>query len=168
VFDPSITRGLDYYTGVVFETFLEDLPGIGSICSGGRYNDLASLYTKHVLPGVGASIGLDRLMAALEDLGVTETIASPTVVLVLRLDEELTAHYHQLARTLRKNGIPAEVYPDAKKLGGQFAYAEKKGIPWGIVCGSEEYAASTVQLRNLRTRESVDGLSIADVIEKLS
>ncbi|HET6451389.1 MAG TPA: histidine--tRNA ligase, partial [Spirochaetia bacterium] len=101
VLDPSITRGLDYYTGVVFESFLSDLPDIGSVCSGGRYNELASLYTKQHLPGVGASIGLDRLMAAMEELHPEEKAPGGASVLVLFLEEPLLGEYHRIARSLR-------------------------------------------------------------------
>ena len=141
--DPSITRGLDYYTGIVFESFLGDLPDIGSVCSGGRYNDLASLYTKQHLPGVGASIGLDRLMAAMEELGLAEGAAARSSVLVLFLEDSLLARYHEIARGLRAAGITAEVYPEKKKLAVQFAYAEKKGISLAVVCGEQEAAAGT-------------------------
>jgi histidyl-tRNA synthetase len=164
--DPSITRGLDYYTGIVFETFLSDLPEIGSVCSGGRYNELASLYTKQSLPGVGASIGLDRLMAAMEELGLLAARGAAASVLVLFLDETLLAHYHELAQGLRAAGISAEVYPDKKKLAVQFAYAEKKGIPLALVCGGEEAQAGMVGLKDLRSHQSMDGLTLPAAMEK--
>ena len=166
VLDPSITRGLDYYTGVVFETFLDRLPEIGSICSGGRYDNLASLYTKEVLPGVGASVGLDRLVAALEELGLAQKEDRPTEVLVLNLDESLEGEYHRIAQAFRKAGLSAEVYPDNKKLGQQFAYAEKKGIPLGIICGESEHQEGVVNLRFLETRESVERISVEEAIRR--
>ncbi len=126
--DPSITRGLDYYTGVVFETFLSELPAIGSVCSGGRYNDLASLYTHQRLPGVGASIGIDRLMAAIEELGLEASATSAPSLLIACLAERLVGDYHKKAEAFREAGIPAEVYPEQKKLAVQFTYAEKRGI----------------------------------------
>jgi histidyl-tRNA synthetase len=164
--DPSITRGLDYYTGIVFESFLGDLPDIGSVCSGGRYNDLASLYTKQHVPGVGASIGLDRLMAAMEELGLAHEAASRASVLVLFLEDSLLAKYHEIARDLRGSGIAAEVFPEKKKLAVQFAYAEKKGISLAVVCGEQEAAAGTATLKDLRSRESFEGLRPADLSEK--
>ena len=164
--DPSITRGLDYYTGIVFESFLDDLPDIGSVCSGGRYNDLASLYTKQHLPGVGASVGLDRLMAAMEELGLADGAAARSSVLVLFLEDSLLARYHEIARSLRTAGITAEVYPEKKKLAVQFAYAEKKGISLAVVCGEQEAAAGTATLKDLRSRESFEGLKPADLSEK--
>ncbi|MDR1316434.1 MAG: histidine--tRNA ligase [Spirochaetales bacterium] len=155
--DPSITRGLDYYTGIVYETFLSDLPGIGSVCSGGRYNDLASLYTREKLPGVGSSIGLDRLLAALEELGQKERAESRTQVLIFCTNENDFARYHQAARVLREAGLNVEVYPEARKQAHQFAFAEKKGIPLGLFI-KPEAGENCVSLRDLHSRENVDGL----------
>jgi len=165
VLDPSITRGLDYYTGVVFETFLSGLPDIGSVCSGGRYNDLASLYTKQSLPGVGASIGIDRLMAAMEELGLLSVGASASSVLILCLDENLLSSYHGLAGSLRAAGVAAEVFPEKKKLALQFGYAEKKGIPLAVVWGEDEEKAGLVGLKDLRDRQNYP-LAPAQVTEK--
>jgi len=167
VLDSSITRGLDYYTGIVYETFLNQLPGIGSVCSGGRYNDLASLYTKEQLPGVGSSIGLDRLMAALEELGTLGTEAAGSQVLIFSMDSSLGTTYHRVAQALRTEGIAAEVYLAPKKMSAQFTFAEKKHIPWGIFLGPKEEAAGTLQLKNLETRETWDDLQISQVIEIL-
>ena len=167
VLDPSITRGLDYYTGIVYETFLTALPSIGSVCSGGRYNDLASLYTKQQLPGVGSSIGLDRLTAALDELGVQTSNRAPVNVLVLMQDAALTAHYYTLAARLRSAGLSCEVYPEAKKLTAQFGYAEKKSIPVGLICGQAEYSRGTVNVRDLNARKSFDDLSVEAGIEQI-
>jgi histidyl-tRNA synthetase len=164
-FDPAITRGLDYYTGVVFETFLGDLPDIGSVCSGGRYNDLASLYTREKLPGVGASIGLDRLMAALEELGLAFSGGAAPQVLVLLLDEGLLPEYHRLASGLREAGLAAEVYPEARKLAAQLKYAEKRSIPLAVIYGPEESARGQYTLKDLRDRSSREGLSAAALAE---
>jgi histidyl-tRNA synthetase len=166
VLDPSITRGLDYYTGIVFETFLSDLPGIGSICSGGRYNDLASLYTKQRLPGVGASIGLDRLMAAREELGLASAGPAMAGVLVVLPDEQLLGACQRIAAAFREAGIPAEVYPERKKPAVQFAWAEKKGVPLAVLFGEEEKGAGLVGLRDLRTRETFSGLTVQAAIGK--
>ena len=114
--DLSICRGLDYYTGTVYETFLLDLPEIGSVCSGGRYDNLAGCYTKQALPGVGASLGLDRLLAAMEELDLLPKTATPAPVLVLQFDASRLGDYQRIARVLRAAGIGAEVYPEAKKL----------------------------------------------------
>jgi histidyl-tRNA synthetase len=91
--DLSIARGLDYYTGTVYETFLADLPGIGSVCSGGRYDNLASLYTKQVLPGVGASLGLDRLLAAMEELKMLAQVGTPAPVLLVQFTADRLGDY---------------------------------------------------------------------------
>jgi histidyl-tRNA synthetase len=167
VLNPSITRGLDYYTGLVYETFLDELPSIGSVCSGGRYNNLAGLYTKEELPGVGASVGLDRLLAALDELGQASRKKSYTKVLIFQMDENLMGHYHKMAEEIRKAGLSCEVYPVNKKLGAQFKFAEAKEIPFGLICGSDEKAAGTVNLKNLTTRENYEGITLERVTEIL-
>jgi histidyl-tRNA synthetase len=154
--DPSITRGLDYYTGVVFETRLDALPEIGSVCGGGRYDELASLYTKKRLPGVGAAIGLDRLLAALEILGRAKLRPGYTDVLVLSIEEDWGPRYQELASLLRAGGLNAEIYPEKKKLALQFAYAEKKGIPLALIYGASEAEKGQFALRDLASRENHD------------
>ncbi len=166
VLDPSITRGLDYYTGIVFETFLTDLPEVGSICSGGRYNELASLYTKLSLPGVGASVGIDRLMSALEETGGLPSAPPGPAVLVLFLEEKLLPRYHAFASAMREAGISAEVFPEKKKLQAQFTYAEKRGIKFALIQGEDESAKGTVGLKDLRSRESWQDLKPAEAVEK--
>src|SRR5439155_14080341 len=99
--DLSIARGLDYYTGTVYESFLTDLPGIGSVCSGGRYDNLAGIYTKQVLPGVGASLGLDRLLAGMEELKMLPRIATPAPVLLVQFSADRLSDYEKMARSLR-------------------------------------------------------------------
>jgi histidyl-tRNA synthetase len=163
--DPSITRGLDYYTGIVYETFLTELPAIGSVCSGGRYNDLASLYTKEQLPGVGSSIGIDRLIAGLEELGKLGAAPRGADVLILCQDEKLLGHYHAVAESCRKAGLMAEVFPQGKKLPVQFTYAERKSIPYGLIIGETEKAAETVNLKNLASRENHDGMALEAAIK---
>lgn len=165
--DPSITRGLDYYTGIVYETFLTDLPSIGSVCSGGRYNNLAGLYTKEELPGVGSSIGLDRLIAGLEELGLLKDAPQGADIIVICQDEKLLGYYHRIAESFREAGFKVEVFPQAKKLPAQFTYAEKKSIPYGIFAGQAEYGSGTINLRDLKTRESFDKISVADAILRL-
>lgn len=132
VLDPSITRGLDYYTGLVYETFLTGLPSIGSVCSGGRYNNLASLYTKEELPGVGSSIGLDRLLAALEELG-SPILADRSSAQVLIVSEDKDASYAsdvRIADELRRNGISCDVYPfTVKKMKAVYDYSDRNHIP---------------------------------------
>ncbi len=154
--DPSITRGLDYYTGIVYETFLNDLPSIGSVCSGGRYDNLAGLYMKDRVPGVGASIGLDRLIAGLEQLGITEKKGSYVDVEIFNTDDSLCVEYQKLAGLLRAKGYSVEVFPEAKKIVQQYGVAEKKGIKWGIMMSAEQCASGKFLLKNLQTRETVD------------
>ena len=166
--DPSFTRGLDYYTGVVYETFLDDLPAIGSICSGGRYNDLATLYTKEQLPGVGSSIGLDRLLAALEELNspLLQDIASSDVI-ILNQDERSRPHYHKFAALLRKAGVRCDIYLAQKKTVAQFKYAELNHIPYAILFSEQDIALGTCTLRNLATREDQPALTVEQVVEHI-
>ena len=151
--DLTICRGLDYYTGTVFETFLDDLPGIGSVCSGGRYDNLAGLYTKQALPGVGASLGLDRLLAGLEELKLLPTGSTTAPVLLLQFRAEDLGHYQKMARSLRAEGIGVEVYPEAKKLGQQFQYAEKRGFRAALIAGPDEIAQGMWKVKDLAKRE---------------
>ncbi len=152
--DVSIARGLDYYTGTVFETFLTDLPGIGSVCSGGRYDNLASLYTKQVLPGVGASLGLDRLLAAMEELNLLDKTATAAPVLMVQFSAEQLGEYQRVARGLRAQGIGVEVYPEAKRIGPQLAYADKRGFRLALIAGPDEFAKGVWQIKDLKTGEA--------------
>lgn len=163
-FDPSITRGLDYYTGIVYETYLDELPGIGSICSGGRYDNLVSLFSKETIAGVGASIGLDRLIAALDELKSLQLKPAATVLLVLCIDEDLMGYYHKLATLFRDHGIPAEVYLEKKKLAVQFSLASKRSIPFALICGGEEKSKGKITLKDIRSRESFSEITIQEAI----
>lgn len=147
--DVSIARGLDYYTGTIFETVLGDYPEIGSVCSGGRYDNLAQLYTKQELPGVGASLGLDRLLAAMDKLGMLPGISTPADVLIVQFSSDELNNYLAVAHGLRQAGINVEVYPEAKKLGAQFKYADRKGFKAAIVAGEEELKNGIVQVKLL-------------------
>ena len=167
VFDPSITRGLDYYTGVVYETFLDELPSIGSVCSGGRYDNLAGLYTKTKLPGVGASIGLDRLIAGLEQLGLTAKKGSYLDAEIYCMDKNLSVYYQKVANEIRNLGVNVEVFPDAKNMKQQYAVTDAKGIKWGILIGSNEAEKNTLSLKNLSTRELFADLSAEEAAKKI-
>jgi histidyl-tRNA synthetase len=149
VIDPGIARGLDYYTGIVLESFLDDLPSLGSICSGGRYDDLAGLYTKQPLPGVGASLGIDRLLAGLEELGQGGGPETPAEVFLAHFDPAHLADYLKIAAALRRAGIAVEFFPEPKKLGQQLKLASKRGIPAALVIGGDEFAAGTAQLKDM-------------------
>ena len=149
VVDPSIARGLDYYTGIVLESFLDDLPALGSVCSGGRYDNLAALYTKQPLPGVGASLGIDRLLAGLEELGATGGPETPAEVFLVQFDAARLADYLRIAAALRRAGIAVEFFPEPKKLGQQLKLASKRGIPLALVIGGDEFAKGTAQLKDM-------------------
>ncbi len=166
--DPSITRGLDYYTGIVYETFLDELPGIGSICSGGRYNDLASLYTKQHLPGVGSSIGLDRLMAALEELNLAGNRGSSTDILIICMDEKHIGSYQKTASHLRNKGFNTEVFLSKRKMQQQFSYAEKRMIPLALILGEEELNSDSYSLKDLRTRKQYQLAGFSDLVSTCS
>jgi histidyl-tRNA synthetase len=165
-FDPSITRGLDYYTGIVYETFLDDLPSFGSVCSGGRYNNLASLYTKQELPGVGSSIGLDRLLSALEELdnNVIGTSSSSDVV-IFNEDAKTYAYGNKIADALREQGLRVDHYLIKKKLNQQFKYAETNQIPFGIIIRENDEENNTFTLKNLNTRNNEDNLKVEDAVK---
>ncbi len=149
--DVAIARGLDYYTGMVFETFLDDLPKLGSVCSGGRYDNLAELYTNQELPGVGASLGLDRLLAGMEELGMIEQVSTPAEVFIPFFDAGELHYYLSLAAQLRRAGLGVEIYPEPKKLGAQLKYADKRGFRVALVIGGNERAENVCQLKELAT-----------------
>ncbi len=179
VIDLAIVRGLDYYTGTVYETFLDDHPGIGSVCSGGRYENLAGHYTKSKLPGVGISIGATRLYYQLCEIAkqlqkrlddkalsaadreavesqlarlrpISMGSAAVAKVFVAVLDPTLRPHYAAIATELRGAGIPTEVYGGDDKLGKQLKYADRGKIPFAVIVGGREQAAGIVQVKDLR------------------
>jgi histidyl-tRNA synthetase len=152
--NPSIARGLDYYTGLVLETTLDDLPNIGSVASGGRYDDLAGLYTSQALPGIGASLGVDRLLAAMEELKLVGEARTPADALVIFFAEDRLGDYLKLAASLRAAGVGAELYPEPKKLAKQLQYADKKGFRLAIIAGPDELARNECQIKSLATGES--------------
>jgi histidyl-tRNA synthetase len=152
-FDLGVVRGLDYYTGTIYETTLVDHPEVGSICSGGRYDDLASYFTNTKLPGVGISIGLSRLFARLRDAKLLRPPArTPAEVLVTTMEGEDIARYQAMARELREAGINTELYLEPAKLKKQLEYAEKKGFRVALIAGSTEFAAGQVQVKDLAAR----------------
>jgi len=165
VLDVSIARGLDYYTGTVFETFLDALPGIGSVCSGGRYDNLAELYTKQELPGIGASLGLDRLLAAMEELDMIEKVATTAPVFIPYFDKDRLHDYLKLAAALRAQGIGVEVFPEPKKLGQQLKYADRRGFRIALIVGDDEFNAGTCQLKDLEKGQQQDIPLEADAAE---
>jgi histidyl-tRNA synthetase len=167
--DVSIARGLDYYTGTVYETVLDDLPGIGSVCSGGRYDNLAGLYTKQALPGVGASLGLDRLLAAMEELKLLPSTATPALVFMVQFDVARLGDYQKMARALRAEGLGVEVYPEARKVGQQLKYAEARGFRMALIAGPDEFAQGVWKVKDMTRREeqAVPSAEVAAAIRKL-
>ncbi len=161
--DLSIARGLDYYTGTVYETNLLNKDGtkntsLGSICSGGRYDDLASIFTNKKLPGVGISIGLTRLLWQLFDAKILEPKrATSTQVLILTMDESATKTALETGARLRKKGLSVENYFEKKKIQKQFAYADKLGIPYCLVLGENEVSNGTITIKDMvnGTQETV-------------
>jgi histidyl-tRNA synthetase len=152
--DPSIARGLDYYTGIVVETFLDERPTIGSVASGGRYDNLAGLYTNQKLPGVGASLGLDRLLTALQELGQLEMAKTPAPVFIAMFDAKRRNDYLKLAAQLRAAGLGVELYPEPKKLGKQLQYADRQGFRAAIIIGDAEFTAGQCQVKDLQSGDS--------------
>jgi histidyl-tRNA synthetase len=164
--DVAIARGLDYYTGTIYETFLTELPEIGSVCSGGRYDNLAGLFTTQTLPGVGASLGLDRLLAAMQELGRLDAAAGSTPVLITQFDAAHLADYLRIGRVLRAAAVPCEVFPEARPLGKQLKYASRNGFRAALIAGDEEFAAGTWQVKDLARGEQ-QALAEADLVEHL-
>ena len=162
--DLGVVRGLDYYTGTIYETTLVGAPEVGSICSGGRYDDLASYFTETRLPGVGISIGLTRLFSRLKEAGLLRPVPrTPAEALVTTLDSRYQPHYFALARALRSAGINTEVYLETAKLKQQLAYADRKGFRVALIAGETEVARNTVQVKNLATKVAVDH-PVADIV----
>ena len=164
--DLKIARGLDYYTGTVYETFLNDYMELGSICSGGRYENLADYYTDKKLCGVGISIGLSRLFYKLNEMGLIEAKKKTTAeVLVLPMDDKLE-YSLEVGTKLREKGIHTEVYLENKKIKAKMKYADRLGIKYTIVIGEEERQEEKVTLKNMETGEQ-EKLTIEQAIEKI-
>lgn len=152
--DLTIARGLDYYTGTVYETTLIDHPEIGSVCSGGRYDNLAEYYTDKKLPGVGISIGLTRLFYVLEEQGMLsdETVCAPCDALIIPMTEDLSKAA-SAATLLRDMGIRTQLYSENKKFKAKMSYADKIGVPFVIFIGDDEIAAGLVKVKNMQSGE---------------
>ena len=161
--DLTIARGLDYYTGTVYETFLDDYPSLGSICSGGRYDDLASFYTKQKLPGVGISIGFTRLFYQLMEGKIIESKEnSLTKALIIPMDGFMENGV-RLANILREENIFSQIYLESGKIGKIFNYADKLNIPYVIVIGQEEVKNKAYSFRDMETGEQKN-ISLEEVI----
>ncbi len=165
--DLTIARGLDYYTGTVYETVLLDHPEVGSICSGGRYDDLAGYYTNKSLPGVGISIGLTRLFYILQEQNMISdaVLTAPADVLILPMTDDLSAAV-SLASMLRAGGLRVQLYSEKKKFKAKIGYADKLGIPFVIFLGEDEIAQNVCALKNMATgvQEAVTSAAALETI----
>ena len=165
--DLTIARGLDYYTGTVYETVLLDHPEVGSICSGGRYDDLAGYYTNKSLPGVGISIGLTRLFYILQEQNMISdaVLTAPADVLILPMTDDLSAAV-ALASELRTGGLRVQIYSEKKKFKAKIGYADKLGIPFVIFLGEDEVAQHVCALKNMATgvQEAVTSAAALETI----
>ncbi|MHB2021468.1 MAG: ATP phosphoribosyltransferase regulatory subunit, partial [Candidatus Xenobia bacterium] len=160
--DLTIARGLDYYTGTVFETFLTDLPHLGSVMSGGRYDGLIGFFANKDLPAVGISVGLDRLFAGMEELGIVTRANATADALMTQFDRTLMPTYLQICKMLRDKGINVELYHQADKLGKQLQYADRRGIGRAIIIGPDEARAGVAQVKQLAEQRQVQ-VPIADL-----
>ncbi len=165
--DLTIARGLDYYTGTIYETVLDKYPGIGSVCSGGRYDSLAGNYTNKKLPGVGISIGLTRLFYQLREAGILGAAkkSTPTRLLIIPMDNTMNDAL-DISTKVRGNGIPTEVYFNEGKIARKFTYADKLGIPYVIVVGEDEIKSGLFKLKDMATGEQ-ETLKLDDIINKI-
>lgn len=162
--DLTIARGLDYYTGSVYETTLDNYPQLGSVCSGGRYDNLAEYYTSQKLPGVGISIGLSRLFYQLREAEIIKPEASSlTEVLIVPMDDGME-YSVKAANKIRENDIVCELYLDDAKFAKKLGYADKYGIPYVIIIGSDEIETGLLTFKNMKTGEQ-SKLSIDDIIK---
>ena len=161
-YNPAITRGLDYYTGIVFESFVLDRIQFGSVCSGGRYDNLTALYSKTPVSGVGASFGLDRLLALLEDKSMLSGRASDTDILILNQNPDLMSEYQKAAQLFRKDGLSAEIFFDNKKIIQQYKYAEKKTIRF-VILSDDNIKNGQVTLKDIAAQKEYAGVNVSEV-----
>ena len=165
--DLTIARGLDYYTGTVYETVMTDHPEIGSVCSGGRYDNLAEYYTDRQLPGVGISIGLTRLFYVLSEQGLLsdEIVTAPCDALVIPMTEDLSAAV-SAATELRKAGVRTQIYGEKKKFKAKMSYADRIGVPFVLLLGEDEIAEGLVSLKDMTSGEQ-QKVSAAEAAQKI-
>ena len=156
VFDQAIARGLDYYTGIIYETNLKGAESLGSVCSGGRYDNLVKALGGPDTPAVGTSVGVDRLFDGLQQIGQLKTARTNTQVLIANFDSADSSEYMRLATELRAAGIATEIYCDPAKLGKQIGFADKLGIPYVILLGSEERTKAVATIRSLDSGKQVE------------
>lgn len=155
VFEHTLARGLDYYTGPIFETVLPELPHLGSLTGGGRYDGLVATFSKQNVPATGTTIGLDRIQTALTQLKQFHPEPSDTQVLIARFDDAGISAMLDLAAELRNAGLRVEIWYDNDRMKKQFSYADQQKIPYVVVCGPDERARGEVSLKNLETQQQV-------------
>lgn len=161
--DFAITRGLDYYTGIVFETFIKDSIELGSVCSGGRYDNLTSIFSKNKYSGIGSSIGLDRLMTYLLERNLVPKVNFCNLLIANLNEKDLSLYYNILSK-IHSSKIACEIFPQQIKLKKQFKYAEDKNIPFILFLGEEEKENSIYKLKNIRTGEEKTFSKIEELI----
>jgi histidyl-tRNA synthetase len=165
--DLSIARGLDYYTGTVYETTLIGHESLGSICSGGRYEELVGMFVGEKMPGVGISIGLTRLMSRLLKIGILQSLSpTPTQVMIVNMQNDLIPTYLQISQKLRQEGINVIVNFEGKGLGKQLQQADKRGISLAVIIGGDEVAQNICTLKNLKKGEQMQ-ISLDNLAEKI-
>ena len=169
--DLSVARGLDYYTGTVYETYLTDYPEVGSVCSGGRYDNLAEYFTDRKMPGIGLSIGLTRLFYILQEQGLLNKafLASPADVLIIPMTEDFS-HAIKLATTMRESGLRVQVYSEEKKFKNKVAYADKLNIPFVVFLGEDEINRGLIKVKDMATGEQTIasyGILTAGICDKI-
>jgi len=167
--DFSIARGLDYYTGLIFETNLKAIDGYGSILSGGRYDNLIGLFGKNSIPAVGASVGIDRLFSALLELGLVKIENTVAKVLVLNIDETLVADYTNITKILRDGGVPTMLYFDTNDIKKQLSFASGLDMKCAVILGGDEKKSGLVVVKDLTTgkQESVSISEIVNTVKKI-
>ncbi|MCR5531736.1 MAG: histidine--tRNA ligase [Lachnospiraceae bacterium] len=164
--DLTIARGLDYYTGTVYETMLNDYPSMGSVCSGGRYDNLTGYYTDQKLPGIGISIGLTRLFYQLRENGLIKKAGSIAKCIVIPMGEDDMGTAVSVAAGLRGQGIPTDVYYQQKGMKQKMKYAARLGIPYAAIIGESERLAGTVMLKNMETGEQ-EAVAVSELAAKI-
>jgi len=155
-FTPTLARGLDYYTGIIFETRLPDYPHIGSVNGGGRYDNLIGTFSGQDIPAVGITVGLDRILVAAQEAGLLTTHSSLTDVMIVNFFDDTLKESVKVSTILRNNGISTELYLDKKKITKQFDYANKQGIPIVIVIGKDDVERGVVQIKIMKSGEQIE------------
>jgi len=169
--DISLARGLDYYTGTVYETYLSDYPEVGSVCGGGRYDNLAGFYTDRKMPGVGISLGLTRLFSILQEQGLLNDIllSAPADVLIIPMTDDLS-HAVRLATSMRESGLRVQIYSENKKFKVKVSYADKLGIPFVVFLGEDEIEKGLITVKDMSSGEQTtasSGMLTAGICEKI-